>query len=280
MCALPFSMLIFGRSDAMSVQINKELLNKMQAEQDAYRASLLAMPPDEILKHTWEYTAREDILDAVELGVLPEIQMQALLKSPCPLADVVKEYRDMDSQNEEILAAFEEAVKPYIEPPIYRQTFQYANEHGERDAFFASRRAFEACGRAIDESVNNHFDGMHLSDGVVQDVLAKFSAERVKLVLACTLLHKEWDLRFSRANREWAKTIDTSCIDRLVEAFAKGMNLIKLFPEYCICSLSFPDSEGIKDMIKGFANLESRNILFCDLAEILAGDKPWRHTFG
>lgn len=100
------------------------------------------------------------------------------------------------------------------EPPIYRQTFQYANEHGERDAYFASRRAFEACGRAIDESVNNHFDGMHLSDGVVQDVLTNFSAERVKLVLACTVQHKEWDLRFSRANREWAKTVDTSCIGK------------------------------------------------------------------
>lgn len=69
-------------------------------------------------------------------------------------------------------------------------------------------------------------------------------------------------------------------VDRLVEAFSKGMNLIKLFPEYCICSLSFSNAEVIKDMIKGFTVPESRNILFCDLADILAGDKPWRHTFG
>lgn len=65
---------------------------------------------------------------------------------------------------------------------------------------------------------------------------------------------------------------------RCVNAFPQGMKLINMFPEYCICNLSFPDSEGIKDTIKGFANLESRNILFCDLAEIFAGDKPWRHT--
>lgn len=56
-------------------------------------------------------------------------------------------------------------------------------EHDERDAYFASRRAFEACGKAIDESVNSHFDGIHLSDGVVQHVLTNFSAERARLVL-------------------------------------------------------------------------------------------------
>ena len=224
----------------MSVQINEELLNKMREEQDAYRVSLLAMPPDEILKHTWEYTAREDILDAVEMGVLPEIQVQALLKSPCPLADVVKEYRDMDSQNEEILAAFEEAAKLYIESPIYRQTAQYAMEHGERDAYFASRRAFEACGRAIDENVNSHFDGKYLSDGVVQDVLTKFSAERVTLVLACTVRHKEWDERFSRTNREWAKTIDTSCMGKE--------------PYYCM-------AEAHPAVLDGFISMFRRQVL-------------------
>lgn len=108
----------------------------------------------------------------------------------------------------------EQKMSAKTEPPIYYQTAAYAMEHGERDPYFASRRAFEACGRAIDESVNNHFDGMYLSAGVVQDVLAKCSAERVKLVLACTVKHKEWDLRFSRANREWAKTVDTSCIGK------------------------------------------------------------------
>ena len=48
------------------------------------------------------------------------------------------------------------------EPPIYRQTAQYAMEHSERDAYFASRHAYEDCKEAIEDSINGHFDGMHL----------------------------------------------------------------------------------------------------------------------
>lgn len=146
----------------------------------------------------------------------------------------------------------EQKISPKEEPPIYRQTFQYANEHGERDAYFASRRAFEACGRAIDESVNNRFDGMYLSDGVVQDVLAKFSAERVKLVLACTVRHKEWDLRFSRANREWAKKIDTSCIGKE--------------PYYCM-------AEAHPAVLDGFVSMFRRQVLEKD-RKAPAHEKP------
>ena len=209
-----FSMRILERSDAVEEQIWKELYEEMKAEQDVYRAELLAMPPEEILGCTWEYTAREDILMAAESGALSEKQVKALLKSYCPLADVVKEYRDMDTHNEEILAAFEEAAKLYLEPPIYRQSAQYATEHGEREAYFASRKSFEDCGKAIDESIGKHFDGMHLPQASVREVLEEFSTERVKLVLACTVKHKEWDLRFSPRNGGGAKMIATSCIGK------------------------------------------------------------------
>ncbi len=194
----------------MDKQICNELYERMKAEQEAYRAELLAMPPDKILEHTWEYTAREDILDAVCNGVLPENQVRALLKSSCPLADALKEYRDLDSPNDDILAAVEIAANLYMEPPIYRQTAQYAMEHGEMDAYFASRKAYEGCARAIAVSINKHFDGMHLDKECLSEAMEKYSPERIRDVLACTIQHKEWDGRFSRSNREWAMKADTS----------------------------------------------------------------------
>lgn len=194
----------------MEEQFNKDLYAKMSAEQEAYRAELLAMPPEEILNHTWEYTAREDILDAVYNGVLPENHVRALLKSPWPLADVLKEYRDLDVNNDDILAAVENAADLYVEPPIYRQSAQYAIEHDEKDAYFASRKAYVDCKRAIEDSINCHFDGMHLGKECLSEVMDKYSPERVRDVLACTVQHKEWDARFSRSNREWAIKVDTS----------------------------------------------------------------------
>ena len=59
MLASLFCTQFLERMDAMEDQINDELFAKMKAEQDEYKAQLLAMPPEEILDHIWEYTARE-----------------------------------------------------------------------------------------------------------------------------------------------------------------------------------------------------------------------------
>ena len=43
-----------------------KLYNKMQREQNEYRAWLLAQPPEEMLHHAYEYSVREDIILATE----------------------------------------------------------------------------------------------------------------------------------------------------------------------------------------------------------------------
>lgn len=76
-----------------------ELYDKMKAEQDKYREWLLSQSPSEILNHTYEYTMREDIVMAMEELELTPKQAKALLKSPCPLADVFAEFRDRETEH-------------------------------------------------------------------------------------------------------------------------------------------------------------------------------------
>lgn len=76
----------------MKRDYNTELYNKMKSEQDYYRKWLLSQSPDEILKHTFEYTIREDIVMKMENLELDDCEAKALLKSRCPLADVYKEF--------------------------------------------------------------------------------------------------------------------------------------------------------------------------------------------
>lgn len=90
--------------------------------------------------------------------------------------------------------------------PIYRQSGEYAREHGELDVFRASRRANVACRDAIEAAIRDGYDGMHLTADV-KGVLAEFGPERVTYVLAATLQGKTWDQRFSRNNQEWAATV-------------------------------------------------------------------------
>ena len=101
------------------------------------------------------------------------------------------------------------------EPPIYPHSAAYAIEHGEREAYFASKKAYEDCKKAIEESIRSHHDGCYFSDGQVEDVLSKFSVERVINLLAYTVQKKEWDTRFSPSNREWAQKINAGISERL-----------------------------------------------------------------
>ena len=56
--------------------------------------------------------------------------------------------------------------------PLYRQTIEFAMQHGEVDAFLESRSTNIACKNAVEESIRTHFDGMHLDEKAVSSVLA------------------------------------------------------------------------------------------------------------
>ena len=66
-------------------------------DRDKFRDWLKSQPPEEILKHTYEYTVREDILMAMEELDLPQSRAAALLASSSPLADVYKEFSDRET---------------------------------------------------------------------------------------------------------------------------------------------------------------------------------------
>ena len=63
------------------------------------------------------------------------------------------------------------------------------------------------CKKAIEDAIAANFDGIRLNKSAVSDVLAKFSSERVAMVLAATVQTKSWDGRFSPQNKDWAFTV-------------------------------------------------------------------------
>lgn len=76
---------------------NTALYEKVFAEQETYRKWLLEQPPEEILKHSYEYVVREDILLSLEYHDLTNAQAEALLKSPGPLGDIFKEFEQRET---------------------------------------------------------------------------------------------------------------------------------------------------------------------------------------
>lgn len=79
-----------------SEELNTAIYEKVAVEQSAYRDRLLTLPPDEILRHAYEYAVRQDILFAMEDLELQLEQCRALLKSSSPVADILKDFERLE----------------------------------------------------------------------------------------------------------------------------------------------------------------------------------------
>lgn len=198
---------------------NTALYEKMFAEQETYRSWLLQQPPEEILKHTYEYTVREDVLLSLEYHDLTDAQADALLKSPSPLGDIFKEFEQRETdymdnvfdsmvcRADAVMKAEAEKRRVLLETPVYPYPADHALEHGELEQYRASHEANVACKEAIETAIRENYHDNRLGKESAREVLDAFGMERTMYVLANTVRHKDWDGRISHSNKEWARTI-------------------------------------------------------------------------
>lgn len=221
-----------GGTGTPNEKLNTELYQKMFAEQESYREWLLSQSPEEILHHAYEYTMREDILQALENNDLEDGQAAVLLKSPSPLSDIFQDFErmvtdqmenvwDCIAQRADFLLQREAKEKQQQrELSVYHYSVAYATEHGELEQYRASNRANYQCKEAIEAAVREHFDGMYLSHDAASGVVQTYGMERVMLVLANTVQLQDWDGRYSHRNKEWAKTIPNHNSDTVRRGYA------------------------------------------------------------
>ena len=195
---------------------NTALYQKMFAEQEKFRDWLKGQPPEEILNHAYEYTIREDILMSLEYHDLSDAQAEALMKSPCPLADVFQDFEKLETDHMDVIwdclesradMLLEEQRRTLRETPVYPYPASYAQEHGELEQYRASIKANSACKEAIESAIREYYDGNSLDSQAAAQVVEAFGLDRTLYVLANTVQQKDWDGRISPGNKAWAKTI-------------------------------------------------------------------------
>lgn len=103
---------------------------------------------------------------------------------------------------EQIQAGQSKAQKSY--PAVYGHTLSYAMEHGEVDKYRDSRNLDRECREAIEGTIRQNFDGMHLKHDIVKPLAEQYGSERMAFVLASTIQQESWDGRFSVDNKAWA----------------------------------------------------------------------------
>jgi len=91
------------------------LYEKLLSDQLQFKNWLLQQAPEEILKHTFEFTVREDIIFAFEAMELEDEFVSVLLLSPCPLQDIYENYRKKETDYmDDIRCSIREVAKSNI----------------------------------------------------------------------------------------------------------------------------------------------------------------------
>lgn len=195
-------------------ELNTALYKKMFAQQEAFREELLQMPPEEILKHTYEYTVREDILLSLEYNDLPDKQARALLEAQESLWDIFHAFEKVETgYMDSIWQCVEERAEELLKQQelyhsdIYPHDAAYAIAHGELEQYRSSNKATLACKKAIEEAVSVHYHDNVLHKDAVAEVMQEFSNERIAEVLAITCRSLDQDRRISQENHEWARNV-------------------------------------------------------------------------
>ena len=96
------------------------------------------------------------------------------------------------------------------EIPVYRQTGEYALEHGELDAYRDSYQENAACRDAIDEAVSSNYDCQTWTldtKNAVRQVSGQFGFDRMLYVLAVSIQHRDSDGQISLENFRWAESV-------------------------------------------------------------------------
>lgn len=89
--------------------------------------------------------------------------------------------------------------------PLSRKAAQEYDEYNEWENSFRENRA---CAKAIEKSIKENYSENKLNADCAKSVIENFGFDRVNWVLANTVRYGEHDGRYSRENKEWAKSFE------------------------------------------------------------------------
>ena len=94
---------------------------------------------------------------------------------------------------------------------VYMKSPDHARENNELDKYRESIRLSKECANAIDAAIKDcaatDKPGYRLTPEAVSKVIGEYGEQRVSLVLANTVRLAEWDGRYSKDNKDWAKGV-------------------------------------------------------------------------
>ncbi len=92
-------------------------------------------------------------------------------------------------------------------PYLYRNSYKEAKRYGEVGKWRSSHQENIACRKDIEAVISAGFDGEHLTDGCVQDILDRHGFKRVQFVLANTIRRQHCAGQIDKEPLQWSRQV-------------------------------------------------------------------------
>lgn len=205
-----------------STSYRKAVVNSVLLEHDAFEKLMMNSSAEEVYYNNFKIHCFNELCSVIEddEGYLEEDDYKALYRDRGHILDgLFNEYLCEDKYK---LESYDDSIAfiqsycrsyhsdIYFTKPVYYQTAEYADKHGETELCRNSYELSIRCKAEITSAISNNYDGMYLKSGFEDELIEKYGMERVAYIVATTIKEHETDGRFSRANKEWANTIPVS----------------------------------------------------------------------
>ena len=91
--------------------------------------------------------------------------------------------------------------------PVYNYSLAEARELEEEEKWLESHKANVECKEGIEKAIRENYDGMSLGRDVAKELCDTYGIDRVKRVLATTIVENIEDGRYRPDNKEWANSV-------------------------------------------------------------------------
>ncbi len=205
-----------------SVDYREAVISSVLLEYNEFKKDMLNKSSDEVFSNNYKIHCLSEFSAVIEEdeAYFTDDDYKALYRERGHILDSL--FDDFISSEGYNLENYDETVtfiKSYCEyyhsdiynkKPIYLNTAKYADEHEEMDAYNKSHEINQNCKSAIASAISKNYDGMSLKSGFEDELIQKYGKERVAFIVATTINEHEYDGRYSRTNKEWAKSIPMS----------------------------------------------------------------------
>ncbi|MCM1438733.1 MAG: DUF3849 domain-containing protein [Roseburia sp.] len=205
-----------------STDIRQAVKNSALVEFAKFREDMLKLTPDEVFMNNYKIYCFNElgaVIDDDEYSLSDDDYKALYRERGHILESLYDEFISSDDYNLENYDDKVAFIKSYCEyyhgdiynnKPIYFNTLEYAEKHDEMEKYNESHDISFNCKTAIETNISKSYDGMHLKSGFEDEIINKYGKERVNYILATTIREHADDGRFSRENKEWAKSIPVS----------------------------------------------------------------------